>query len=95
MLKNNANVEQYISKYPKNVRTLLTKVRNTIKKSAPEAEEIISYGMPSYRYKGILLYFGAQKNHIGLYPLTSAIKKFKKPLSKYQTSKGTIRFNLD
>ena len=70
-------------------------MRATIKKSAPDAEEIISYKMPAYKYKGVLAYFAGYKNHIGLYALGSPQKEFKEELLKYKTGKGSIQFPLD
>ncbi len=70
-------------------------MRNTVKKAAPKAEEKISYQMPAFFQKGILVYFAAQKNHIGFYPTSSGIEAFKKELSEYGFSKGSVRFPLD
>jgi uncharacterized protein YdhG (YjbR/CyaY superfamily) len=68
----------------------------TIRKAAPSAEESISYRIPAFKLNGPLVYFAAYKSHIGLYPMTAAIKKkFKKELSVYEGGKGTIRLPLD
>lgn len=88
-------IDEYISVFPKDIQEILKKVRQTIKKSAPQAEEIISYQMPAFRLNGNLVYFAALKDHIGFYPTSSGVAVFKKELSKYATSKGTIRFPLD
>jgi uncharacterized protein YdhG (YjbR/CyaY superfamily) len=66
-----------------------------IKAAAPEAEEKISYQMPAFAQNGILVYFAAHKNHIGFYPTSSGIEKFKDELSAYENSKGAIRFPID
>jgi uncharacterized protein YdhG (YjbR/CyaY superfamily) len=89
------NAEQYISGYSEEVQKLLQQLRSTINKAAPKATEIISYGMPAYKMNGMLLYFAAHKNHIGLYPFRSAILKFKKELSAYKGAVGTVQFPFD
>jgi len=70
-------------------------LRKTIKTAAPAAEEVISYNMPAIKQNGILVYYAAYKAHIGFYPTPSAIEAFKKELSKYESSKGAVRFPLD
>jgi uncharacterized protein YdhG (YjbR/CyaY superfamily) len=86
------NIDEYIAGYPEKVRIKLEELRTTINKAAPEAQEKISWRMPSFTMKGMLLYFAAHTNHIGFYPLSSAIKAFEKELAHYNTSKGTIQF---
>jgi len=88
-------VDQYISACSDNVRKRLTDLRTAIRKVAPDAVEKISYNMPAYTYKGMLLYFAAHKNHIGFYPMKTSIVAFEKELSGYNCSKGTIQFPLD
>jgi uncharacterized protein YdhG (YjbR/CyaY superfamily) len=90
-----ANVDDYISTFPKEIQKLLKQLRAVIKKSAPGAEEYIGYGMPAYKFHGPLVYFNAYKSHIGFYPAPRGIEKFKKELSKYKGSKGTVQFPLD
>jgi len=89
------DVDEYIQDYPKNVETLLQKVRLTIRKAAPDAEEIISYSMPAYRQKGILVWFAGFKNHIGFYPGVSGIEHFKTELSRFKSAKGSVQFPID
>jgi uncharacterized protein YdhG (YjbR/CyaY superfamily) len=89
------NIDDYIATFPENVQTVLQQIRQTIKDAAPNAEETISYQMPAFKLNGILVWFAAHKNHIGFYPKTSAIEIFKKELSAYEVSKGTIKFPLD
>jgi uncharacterized protein YdhG (YjbR/CyaY superfamily) len=89
------NVDMYISEFPRETQILLETLRTTIRKAAPKADEVISYGMPAYKFKGMLCYFAGYKNHIGLYPMASGISHFKKELKDYQTSKGTVQFPLD
>lgn len=88
------SIEEYIDTFPKNVRDILQKLRQTIKVAAPEAEETISYQMPAFKLNGILVWFAAFKNHIGFYPKVSAIEAFNEKLTKYKVSKGTIQFPL-
>jgi uncharacterized protein YdhG (YjbR/CyaY superfamily) len=88
-------VDEYLATFPKNIRDILEGLRKAIKKSAPEAEEVISYQMPAFKLKGILLYYAAWKEHIGFYPTSSATVTFKKELSAYEVSKGTVRFPID
>lgn len=89
------SVEAYISEYPAEVQEKLNDIRRVVKKTAPEAVEKISYGMPAYTLKGMLLYFAVHTNHIGLYPYPSAMEAFKKEIAQYHSAKSTIRFPLD
>lgn len=89
------NIDEYINNFSKEVQTKLEQIRKTIKKAAPGAKEVISYQMPAFKQNHILVYFAAFKNHIGFFPTLSPIKVFGKELSKYETSKGTIKFPLD
>lgn len=89
------NVDEYLNQFPKEIAEKLTKIRNTIKKAAPKAEERISYSMPAYKGNRYLVYFAAFKSHIGFYPTASGIEAFKKELSTYKTSKGAVQFPLD
>jgi uncharacterized protein YdhG (YjbR/CyaY superfamily) len=89
------NVDEYISELPLQKKRMLSQLRKAIKQVAPSAEEIISYNMPAYKQNGILVYFAAHSNHIGFYPFTTAIKVFSNELSKYETSRGTVKFPLD
>lgn len=89
------SVEGYISGYPTHVQSLLREIRSIILTTVPEAEEMISYQMPAYKYHGALVYFGGFKNHIGLYPTASGITHFSQQLKAYTTSKGAIQFPID
>lgn len=91
------SVDKYIAAFPKNVQKILEDVRQIIKEVIPKAEELISYQIPTFRLNGsYIIYFAGWKNHISLYPVTDEIKeKFKKEISSYKTSKGTIQFPLD
>ena len=88
-------IDEYISKFPKDVRDVLEELRLAIKKTAPKAKETIRYGIPTFTLNGNLVHFAAFKNHIGFYPTPSAIEAFKKELSPFKQSKGTVRFPLD
>jgi uncharacterized protein YdhG (YjbR/CyaY superfamily) len=94
-MKTFKNVDDYILSFPKETQLLLEEIRTTIRKAAPKAEEIISYGMPAYKLNGALVYFAGYKGHLGFYPTPSGIANFKKELSAYQVSKGTVQFPLD
>ncbi|MFL5766016.1 MAG: iron chaperone [Bacteroidia bacterium] len=89
------NVDAYIASFPLSTQKILQKVRDTVRKAAPKAEEIISYGMPAYRLHGILVYFAGYEHHIGFYALPSGNTAFRKQLSKYKMGKGSIQFPLD
>lgn len=88
-------IDEYISSFPEDVQALLEKMRSAIKESAPEAEETISYRIPTFRLNGNLVHFAAFKNHIGFYPTSSGIGAFKKELSMYKVSRGTVQFPKD
>lgn len=88
-------IDEFIAGFPESVQEILEKIRMTIRESAPDAEETIKYGIPTFTLKGNLIHFSAYKNHIGFYPAPTGIEKFRKELSVYEGSKGTIRFPLD
>ena len=88
------NIDEYIGAFPNDVQEILEKVRMTIQKAAPDAKEKISYSMPAFEQNGIVVYFAAFKNHIGLYALPSGHEKFKEELSQYKTGKGSVQFPL-
>lgn len=89
------NIDDYIAAQPAEHRASLEKVRETIRKAAPEAEEYIGYGMPGFRMKGALVYFAVFSKHIGFYPGASWVAHFQWALSGYKTSKWAIQFPLD
>lgn len=88
-------VDEYFSVLPEPAKTRLQELRKTIKKTAPKAEEVISYSLPAFKLQGMLVWYGAWKEHIGFYPGPGAIGLFKKELSPYQCSKGAIQFPMD
>jgi uncharacterized protein YdhG (YjbR/CyaY superfamily) len=88
-------IDEYILTFPPGVRKILEHMRETIHEVAPEAEEAIRYGIPTFTLNGNLVHFAAFRNHIGFYPTPSAIEAFNKELSPYIHSKGTIQFPID
>jgi uncharacterized protein YdhG (YjbR/CyaY superfamily) len=89
------SIDEYIADFPDDVRKAMEKVRSTITKAAPRAEEAIKYQIPTFVLNGNLIHFAGYKNHIGLYPGSKAIEEFKDQLSGYKISKGTVQFPLD
>lgn len=89
-------VESYIAGFPAPVQNRLRKIRVTIRRTAPRAKETISYGIPAFTLNGPLIYFAGFKAHIGLYPMTTTIRRqFKKELSGYLSGKATAQFPLN
>jgi uncharacterized protein YdhG (YjbR/CyaY superfamily) len=88
-------IDEYIAAFPEEIQKILEELRATIKAAAPEAEEKISYQMPTFALKGNLVHFAAFKNHIGLYPTPSGTETFKRELSIYQGAKGSIKFPIE
>ena len=93
-MKNYKDVDEYIQDFPAEVQLILEKVRQTIKDSAPDAEELISYGMPGDKLAGMLVWFAGYSKHIGFYPGTNGISLFRKELSIYKSAKGSVQFPL-
>jgi uncharacterized protein YdhG (YjbR/CyaY superfamily) len=89
------DIDSYIASFPEDTRALLEQIRSTVRKAAPEAKEIINYGMPTFVLNRNLVHFAAFKNHIGFYPTPSGIEAFKKELSVYEGSKGSVQFPLN
>jgi uncharacterized protein YdhG (YjbR/CyaY superfamily) len=89
-------MEEFIARYPASVQVILQKIRAAIHKSAPKAEEAMSYGIPTFKLNGKnLVHFSAFKEHIGFYPTPTGIEKFKKELSAYEGAKGSVKFPLN
>ncbi|MGI0091373.1 MAG: iron chaperone [Nitrososphaerales archaeon] len=88
-------IDEYISMSPENVQKILKRLRQTIRETAPEAQEAISYRIPTFKLNGNLVHFAAFKDHIGFFPTSSGIDAFKKQLSQYKTSTGTVQFPID
>jgi len=90
------NVDEYLAGVPEPARSTLNKMRVAIRSTVPpEATETISYGMPAFKHKGVLVWFAAFSNHCSLFPTASVIEAFKNELKGFSTSKGTIHFPTD
>jgi uncharacterized protein YdhG (YjbR/CyaY superfamily) len=88
-------VEEYINKQPERQREILRKIRETIKRIIPGAEEKISYGAPAFKLEGKTIMYAGYKNHVSIFPQPGIIERFSKELEGYETSKGTIKFELN
>lgn len=88
-------IDTYIATFPAAVQRQLKELRATIRAAAPEAEEVISYQMPTYRLHGNLVHFAAYPGHIGFYPAPSGIAAFQERLAHYKGAKGSVQFPLD
>jgi uncharacterized protein YdhG (YjbR/CyaY superfamily) len=90
------SVDEYLARVPEPARTTLNAVRATIRSVVPaETTEEISYGVPTFKYKGPVIWFAAFSKHCSVFPTASVIEKFKDELKDYKTSKGTIQFPVD
>jgi uncharacterized protein YdhG (YjbR/CyaY superfamily) len=90
------NIDEYLGGIPEPARSTLNKVRAAIHSAVPpEATETISYGMPAFKHKGVLVWFAAFSNHCSLFPTASVIEAFRNELEGFSTSKGTIQFPTD
>jgi uncharacterized protein YdhG (YjbR/CyaY superfamily) len=90
-----STIDDYIAQYPQEVEEILNRIRAIIREEAPEAQEKISYQMPTFYLNGNLVHFGAFKQHIGLYPTPSGIEAFQDELAAYKGAKGSVQFRLD
>src|SRR5919202_6287225 len=88
------SIDEYIASFPEETQVLLEQVRAAIKQAAPDAKETIKYSMPTFTLEGNLVYFAGYKNHIGFYPMPSAIEAFQDELSAYKSAKGSVQFPL-
>ncbi len=88
-------IDEYIAGFPEDIQKILQKIRATIRKAAPKAEETIGYRMPTFTLEGNLVHFAAFKHHVGFYPTPSGTAQFRKELSAYQGAKGSVQFPLD
>lgn len=89
------NIDDYIGGFPRDVQSKLQEMRTTISDAAPEAQEAIKYGIPTFVLNQNLVHFAAFKNHIGFYPAPSAIEHFQSELASYTHAKGSVQFPLD
>ncbi len=94
-MEKHTTVDEYINTFQDPKKSLLSEMRQKIKNWVPDSEEVISYRMPAYKLNGVLVYFGAFKDHIGFFPTGLGVERFKDELSDYKISKGTIQFPLN
>jgi uncharacterized protein YdhG (YjbR/CyaY superfamily) len=88
-------VDDYIARFPDRTQTLLQLIRKTIREEVPDAEEVISYQMPAYKWNGMLVYFAGYEKHIGFYPTGTGIEVFQHEFTGFKWSKGAVQFPLD
>jgi len=89
------NVDEYIALFPEHVQEILSALRKVIREAVPEAQEKISYQMPTFALHGNLVHFAAYKKHIGFYPGASGISAFKEQLAAYKGAKGSVQFPIE
>jgi uncharacterized protein YdhG (YjbR/CyaY superfamily) len=89
------SIDEYIATFPEETQKILRELRAVIKAAAPDAQEKISYQMPTFFLKGNLVHFAAWKNHIGFYPTSSGTLTFQRELSIYESAKGSVKFPID
>ena len=92
MFLKSKEVDNYIDGFDENIQLKLNEIRNLIIETTPLSKEIISYNMPAYKGRGIIVYFAAFKNHISIFPTSSGVEAFEEELKEYKHSKGTIQF---
>ena len=95
MRKNLTTIDEYISEADESARGILQQMRGIISEAAPGTTECISYGMPAFRLRRVVVYFAAFKNHISLFPGATGVATFADELKQWKWSKGTIQFSLD
>jgi len=89
-------IDEYISSFPEEVINILEKLRKTIQKIAPKAEEGISYNIGAFKLNGfVLVYYAGWKQHISLYPVPTGNAAFKKAIASYMSGKSTLKFSID
>jgi uncharacterized protein YdhG (YjbR/CyaY superfamily) len=89
------NIDEYIAGFPPEIQAILQAIRQTIREAAPDAQETISYQMPTFTLYGNLVHFAAFSRHIGFYPVPSGIDAFRDELAAYKQGKGSVQFPLD
>lgn len=87
-------IDTYISTFPQETQKVLNELRVQLKSCAPDAQEVMSYGVPALKGKKVIIVYAAFNNHIGLYPTPPVIEKFQDKLKEHKTSKGAIQFPL-
>lgn len=90
-----ATIDEYIALFPQDVQVILNRIRAIIREEAPQAQEKISYQMPTFYLNGNLVHFAAFKRHIGVYPTPTGIEAFQDELAAYKWAKGSVQFPLD
>lgn len=91
-----ASIDEYIAAFPTEVQRVLEQIRTTIRDAAPDAEEAISYGIPTFNLMGrYLIYFAGFKKHVSVYPAPMGVAEFSDEMSIYGSGKGTVKFPLD
>lgn len=91
-----SDIDEYLKNVTPTQRAELERIRKIVKKLVPETEEVISYGIPTFKHKGTyLLYFGAFKNHMSIFPGSALTQAVKEKLDGYKIAKGTIQFTAD
>jgi uncharacterized protein YdhG (YjbR/CyaY superfamily) len=93
--KAHKDIDAYIASFPADVQKILQKIRTTIRKAAPRAKEKISYSIPAFTLEGMLVYFAAFKNHIGLFPPVKGDQELMKAVAAFAGPKGNLKFPLD
>lgn len=88
------SIDEYIALFPDDIQRTLQGLRATVRAAAPDAQEKISYGIPTFALNGNLVHFAAFEKHIGFYPTSSGILAFKRELASYELAKGTVRFPI-
>lgn len=88
-------VAEYFAAAPPECLKHLKKMRAILRKTLPKAEEVISYGMPAFKTKSVLVYYAGYKRHIGFYPTAEPMRVFADRMKKYKTSKGAVQFPLE
>jgi uncharacterized protein YdhG (YjbR/CyaY superfamily) len=88
-------IDEFIAGFTAETQTILEKVRETIRRSAPEATEKISYGIPTFELEGNLVHFSGYQNHIGFYPGAGGIEAFQEEIAGFKTGKGTVQFPIN
>lgn len=89
------NIDEYIAGFPRDVQESLQRIRAIIREAAPDAEEAIKYGIPTFVLHGNLVHFAAFQKHIGFYPTPSAIAAFSGELTGYESARGSVQFPLN
>ena len=94
-MKKPIDIDDYISGLPSDIQQIFQQIRMTVKKTAPDSEEVISYGMPAFKLNSNLVWIGAFSKHIGFYPKVTGTDALKKELLNFKGTKGSVHFPLD